>query len=52
LTKDVKTATLNKDPKKILAFETKKLEVLLAMVKEPEDPTHVDDHDRFTLPVV
>jgi hypothetical protein len=48
----VKTATINKDPKKILAFETKKLEVLLAMVKEPEDATHADDHDRFTTQIV
>ena len=49
LTKEVKAATINKDPKKILSFETKKLEVLLAMVKEPDDGVHVDEHDRFTL---
>ena len=28
---------INKDPKKALVFETKKLEVLLAMVREPEE---------------
>ena len=49
LTKEVKAATINKDQKKILSFETKKLEVLLAMVKEPDDGVHVDEHDRFTL---
>jgi hypothetical protein len=36
-TKDVKSALINKDPKKALVFETKKLEVLLAMVREPEE---------------
>jgi hypothetical protein len=51
LTKEVKAATLNKDPKKILSFETKKLEVLLAMVKEPEEGAH-DEHDKFTLTVL
>jgi hypothetical protein len=35
--KDIKNAVFSKDPKKILAFETKKLEILLAMVKEPDD---------------
>jgi len=33
----MKNAVFSKDPKKILAFETKKLEVLLAMVKESDD---------------
>ena len=36
-TKEVKTAIINKDPKKALELEVKKLEVLLAMVREPED---------------
>ena len=36
-TKDVKTALVNKDPKKALELEIKKLEVLLAMVREPDD---------------
>jgi len=33
----MKNAVFSKDPKKILAFETKKLEILLAMVKEPDE---------------
>ena len=36
-TKDVKTALMNKDPKKALELEVKKLEVLLAMVREPDE---------------
>lgn len=36
-TKEVKAALLNKDTKKALELEIKKLEVLLAMVREPED---------------
>ncbi len=36
-TKEVKSALINKDAKKALAYETKKLEVLLAMVREPEE---------------
>jgi hypothetical protein len=47
LTKEVKAATLNKDAKKILSFETKKLEVLLAMVKEPDEGLHTDEHEKF-----
>ena len=45
-TKDVKTAFLNKDNKKALELEVKKLEVLLAMVREPDDQaaiTKVED---------
>jgi hypothetical protein len=48
----VKTATMNKDAKKVLAFETKKLEVLLAMVKEPEETLHVEEQEKFTLPAL
>ena len=36
-TKEVKTALINKDPKKALEFEVKKLETLLAMVREPDE---------------
>ena len=36
-TKEVKAALLAKDPKKALAYEIKKLEILLAMVREPEE---------------
>ena len=36
-TKDVKTALMNKDKKKALELEVKKLEILLAMVREPDD---------------
>ena len=52
LTKEVKAATINKDAKKIWTFETKKLEVLLAMVKEPEEGIHADEHDKFVLSVL
>ena len=38
-TKEVRSALLNKEPKKALEMETKKLESLLAMVKEPDDKT-------------
>ena len=39
-TKEVKTALINKDQKKALELEVKKLEVLLAMVREPDvNPT-------------
>lgn len=36
-TKEVKTALANKEPKKALELEIKKLENLLAMVREPQD---------------
>ena len=36
-TKGVRTALLQKDKKKALEIEVKKLEVILAMVREPED---------------
>lgn len=36
-TKEVKAAFVNKDAKKALELEVKKLEVLLAMVREPEE---------------
>ena len=37
---EVKTALINKDQKKALELEVKKLEVLLAMVREPDvNPT-------------
>ena len=36
-TKEVKAALLNKDSKKALEFEVKKLETLLAMVREPDE---------------
>ena len=36
-TKEVKAALLNKDSKKALEFEIKKLETLLAMVREPDE---------------
>ena len=36
-TKGVKSALLNKDKKKALEVEVKKLLVILAMVREPED---------------
>jgi hypothetical protein len=48
-TKDVKSALINKDPKKALVFETKKLEVLLAMVREPEekDEAPKEEHEHL-----
>jgi hypothetical protein len=42
---------INRDAKKVLTFETKKLEVLLAMVKEPEEGNHPDEHERFVLSI-
>ena len=41
--REVKTAIINKDKKKALQCEVKKLLVILAMVREPEDnPKKVD----------
>ena len=36
-TKEIKNAILAKDRKKILKLEVKKLESIMAMVREPED---------------
>ena len=38
-TKEVRTAMLNKEPKKALELEIRKLESLLAMVREPDENT-------------
>jgi len=35
-TKDVRSALLNREPKKAMELEIKKMESLLAMVREPE----------------
>lgn len=47
-TKDVRTAMINKEPKKALELEVRKLESLLAMVREPDDKVaksrDADDH--------
>ena len=43
-TREVKAALVDKDEKKALMFETKKLESILAMVREP-DENEEDDHE-------
>ena len=43
-TREVKAALVDKDEKKALMFETKKLESILAMVREPDDKEE-DDHE-------
>lgn len=44
-TKEVKNAMLNKDTKKALELEVKKLETLLAMVREPGEVTAVTEEE-------
>lgn len=44
-TKEVKNAMLNKDTKKALEFEIRKLETLLAMVKEPGEVVAVKEEE-------
>ena len=43
-TREVKAALVDKDEKKALMFETKKLESILAMVREPDD-NEEDEHE-------
>ena len=43
-TREVKAALVDKDEKKAMIFETKKLESILAMVREP-DENEEDDHE-------
>lgn len=44
-TKEVRAALISKDTKKALELETKKLETLLAMVREPEDKIVAEKED-------
>ena len=43
--REVKAALIDKDEKKALMFETKKLEIILAMVREPDAPEEEDHED-------
>ena len=44
-TREVKAALVDKDEKKALMFETKKLESILAMVREPDENEEDDQED-------
>ena len=46
-TREVKAALVDKDEKKAMMFEVKKLESILAMVREP-DETEEGDHEDAT----
>lgn len=41
-TREVKNALMSKDKKRALEFEVKKLLIILAMVREPEDNVKVE----------